>query len=49
MEGRRIFGDLSVEENLLLGAPPAGSKAERRRAVDEVYDLFEDLRERRGI
>jgi branched-chain amino acid transport system ATP-binding protein len=49
MEGRRIFGDLSVEENLLLGARPADAKAERRRAVHEVYDLFGDLRERRAV
>jgi ABC-type branched-subunit amino acid transport system ATPase component/ABC-type branched-subunit amino acid transport system permease subunit len=49
MEGRRIFADLTVEENLLVGARPTDSAAERRRAVDEVYDLFGDLRERRSV
>jgi ABC-type branched-subunit amino acid transport system ATPase component/ABC-type branched-subunit amino acid transport system permease subunit len=48
MEGRRIFGDLSVEENLLIAARPSDSRAERRRDVDGVFDLFGDLRERRG-
>jgi branched-chain amino acid transport system ATP-binding protein len=46
MEGRRIFADLTVEENLLLGAgstPPA----EARRRLTQVYTLFEALRERR--
>ena len=42
MEGRRIFGDLSVEENLLL-AGPAGPRAEVRRRLDRVYELFEVL------
>jgi branched-chain amino acid transport system ATP-binding protein len=48
MEGRRIFGDLTVEENLLLGARTAGSKAERDRRLGEVYELFDALRERRA-
>jgi branched-chain amino acid transport system ATP-binding protein len=48
MEGRRIFGDLTVEENLLLGGRAADSKAERARRLDEVYELFEALHERRA-
>jgi ABC-type branched-subunit amino acid transport system ATPase component/ABC-type branched-subunit amino acid transport system permease subunit len=48
MEGRKIFGDLTVEENLLLGARAAGSARERRRRLAAVYEVFEALRERRG-
>jgi branched-chain amino acid transport system ATP-binding protein len=47
MEGRRIFGDLSVEENLLLGGRTARSRAERERRLAEIYELFEALQERR--
>jgi ABC-type branched-subunit amino acid transport system ATPase component len=48
MEGRKIFGDLTVEENLLLGARAAGSSRERARRLDAVYEVFGALRERRG-
>ena len=48
MEGRRIFGDLTVEENLLLEARAAGSGGERDRRLGAVYELFDVLRERRG-
>jgi ABC-type branched-subunit amino acid transport system ATPase component len=48
MEGRRIFGELTVEENLLLGARGSDSKAERERRLGEVYELFDALRERRA-
>jgi ABC-type branched-subunit amino acid transport system ATPase component len=47
MEGRRIFADLTVEENLLLGARTARSGAERERRLETTYALFEALRERR--
>jgi ABC-type branched-subunit amino acid transport system ATPase component/ABC-type branched-subunit amino acid transport system permease subunit len=46
MESRRIFADLTVEENLLLGGR-AAKAAERRRRLADVYELFPDLRERR--
>jgi urea ABC transporter ATP-binding protein UrtE len=42
-QGRRIFADLSVEQNLLLGTA-AGPAAE---TVERVYQLFPILRERR--
>jgi ABC-type branched-subunit amino acid transport system ATPase component len=48
MEGRRVFGDLTVEENLLLGARSAGTAAERNRRLTAVYELFPAMRERRG-
>ena len=46
MEGRRIFADLTVEENLLLGGRTAKA-AERRRRLTGIYELFPDLEERR--
>jgi ABC-type branched-subunit amino acid transport system ATPase component/ABC-type branched-subunit amino acid transport system permease subunit len=48
MEGRRIFADLSVEENLLLGGRTASSRGERERLLAGVYDLFSDLKDRRS-
>jgi branched-chain amino acid transport system ATP-binding protein len=48
MEGRRIFGELSVEENLLVGGRTAPSKDERARRLREVYELFDALSEKRN-
>ena len=44
-----MFGELSVEENLLLGGRTAESRAERERRLGEVYALFDALREHRGL
>jgi len=51
-EGRRVFGTLSVEDNLLLGdyrrLPRLfGFRARARASLDRVYSLFPKLRERR--
>ena len=47
-EGRRVFGSLTVEENLLLGSQPLGRSGERRRKnLEQVFDLFPILVERR--
>jgi len=45
-EGRRIFGSLSVRENLLLGA--VRHKGALDEDFDRVYDLFPRLKERIG-
>ncbi|MBN1091951.1 ABC transporter ATP-binding protein [Blastococcus sp. TML/M2B] len=45
-EGRRIFGRLTVEENLRAGGMGSRDKAAKARAQDRVYDLFPVLRER---
>jgi branched-chain amino acid transport system ATP-binding protein len=45
-EGRRIFADFSVEENLLLGLA-ARRRSSDRGALSEVYELFPILRESR--
>ena len=46
-EGRGIFGDLTVEENLKLGAYPNRAKGDEEANLERVYDLFPKLIERR--
>jgi len=46
-EGRQVFGPLSVEDNLLLGAYVRPLR-EARAALGRVYELFPVLAERRG-
>jgi branched-chain amino acid transport system ATP-binding protein len=47
-EGRRVFGHLSVEENLRAGGLAARDKATRRTARAWIDELFPILRERRS-
>ncbi len=46
-EGRQVFGELTVEENLEMGAYIASAKAERRKTLEVVYAIFPVLAERR--
>ncbi|MEW6045425.1 MAG: ABC transporter ATP-binding protein [Bacillota bacterium] len=46
-EGRLVFGPLTVEENLMLGAFVVRSRAEIDEQLDYVYQLFPRLKERR--
>ena len=46
-EGRGIFGDLTVEENLKLGAYPNRAKDEEQANLERVFKLFPKLTERR--
>ncbi|HZU72861.1 MAG TPA: ABC transporter ATP-binding protein [Acidimicrobiales bacterium] len=46
-EGRGVIQDLSVEENLRLGALWRSDRPDRRRALDEVFSIFPPLAERR--
>ena len=46
-EGRLLFPDMSVEENLELGASPARARALQRRSRDRVFSLFPRLLARR--
>ncbi|MBU2549451.1 MAG: ABC transporter ATP-binding protein [Proteobacteria bacterium] len=46
-EGRRLFADMSVEENLIMGSLSRQAKARRRETLDWVYQLFPRLLERR--
>lgn len=45
-EGRGIFGDLSVGENLLLGAHSRHARVHQNRNLARVYELFPKLKER---
>jgi branched-chain amino acid transport system ATP-binding protein len=45
-EGRGIFGELSVRENLLLGSYPKRARARERENLERVLSLFPRLRER---
>jgi branched-chain amino acid transport system ATP-binding protein len=47
MEGRRIFAELDVEENLRAGAYVNRNGKDVKEAHDRVMDLFPRLRERR--
>ena len=46
-EGRGIFGDLTVEENLRLGALPERAKGDEQANLDRIFSLFPKLVERR--
>jgi branched-chain amino acid transport system ATP-binding protein len=46
-EGRRLFGHMTVEENLALGAFSSRARAERQATLDRVYATFPRLAERR--
>lgn len=48
MEGRRIFPELTVYENLLMGAYTRTDGPGIRQDIEEVYERFPILRERRG-
>ena len=46
-EGRRIFPNLTVQENLMLGAYLQRDKAEKLSALERSFSMFPILRERR--
>jgi branched-chain amino acid transport system ATP-binding protein len=47
-EGRLVFPDLSVAENLRLGAYTAHAREGRLARTEKMYEMFPRLRERRG-
>ena len=47
-EGRRVFGNLSVEENLLLGGYKMKDEKEKQKNIARVYEIFPRLQERKG-
>lgn len=47
-EGRKLFPDMTVEENLKLGAYTTSSRPEVARRLEEVFALFPRLKERRA-
>ena len=47
-EGRRLFSRLSTLDNLLLGSYALDSKGEIQKALENVFELFPILKERRN-
>ena len=47
-EGRRLFGRMTVLDNLLVGAHAVHRRADIEQSLKEVYDLFPRVHERRG-
>lgn len=47
-EGRKLFPDMTVEENLRLGAYTTSSRAEVAQRLEQVFLLFPQLRERKA-
>ena len=46
-EGRKLFPEMTVEENLLMGAYTRKDRAQVPASLDEIFTLFPILRERR--
>jgi branched-chain amino acid transport system ATP-binding protein len=47
-EGRRVFAEMSVAENLDLGAYARRDKANLKGELDEVFEMFPRLKERKN-
>ena len=47
MEGRRLFGHMEVEDNLLVGGDILRDKAQQRQNLEWIYSMFPRLKERR--
>lgn len=45
-EGRRLFPDMTVEENLMVGSLRGEARSKRSETIEWVYELFPRLRER---
>ncbi|MEI7989560.1 MAG: ABC transporter ATP-binding protein [Chloroflexota bacterium] len=45
-EGRQLFGSMSVQENLEMGAAPLRARSLMRQNMERVYNLFPRLKER---
>lgn len=47
-EGRLVFAQMNVEENLSTAFTPVAAQGRRVYSRDEIYELFPRLKERRG-
>lgn len=47
-EGRRVFPDLTVQENLKIGAYTGRARRGKDKMLERVYELFPILSQRRG-
>jgi branched-chain amino acid transport system ATP-binding protein len=48
-EGKQLFLDMTIRENLLIGATNARAKLRRTQTLREVFDLFPILEERQAL
>ena len=46
-EARRLFNEMTVEENLIMGSLLPEAKKKRNESIEMCYDLFPRLKERR--
>ena len=46
-EGKQLFSQMTVEENLLVGAMCPRARGERQKTLEEVYDLFAEIADKR--
>ncbi|MEK9149846.1 MAG: ATP-binding cassette domain-containing protein, partial [Candidatus Desantisbacteria bacterium] len=46
-EGRKVFPRLTVVENMELGAFPESDRTQVRKRIEDMYDLFPVLKERK--
>ncbi len=49
MEGRRVFEDLSIEENLIAGGHTNRSRRKMKEDVQKVYGMFPRLKARKNV
>jgi len=49
MEGRRVFDELNIEENLIAGAHTNKNKKRMKDDIEMVYNYFPRLKQRRGL
>ena len=47
-EGRKLFPEMTVRDNLLLGGYGRAARPHQRARLDEVHEIFPRLRERSG-
>ncbi len=49
MEGRRVFEDLTIEENLVAGGHTNRSRRKMKADIQKVYDMFPRLKARKNV
>ena len=47
-QGGRLFPDMSVRENLEMGAYSSHAWKQRKETIEQVYEIFPTLKERKG-
>jgi len=47
-EGRKLFPQMTVRDNLLLGGYAPGARMQRPQRLNDVFDIFPMLRDRQG-